>query len=117
MLREMTFAAASTTLSQAEQATEDLVSQAKAILGEVAPDILIVFLSPHFTAAVDKIRQSLQDTLAPTHLLGCTGEYIIGQQAEFEDTPAISLLAGVLPQVTVSGFHLERQNFQPNLSD
>ena len=74
-------------------------------LGESAPDVIVAFVSPEY----DEIT-SLPELVAarwPGALLfGCSASGIIGGGREVEQSRGVSVTAGVLPGVSVRGFHL-----------
>ena len=74
-------------------------------LGESAPDLIVAFVSPEY----DEIT-SLPELVAarwPGALLfGCSASGIIGGGREVERDRGVSVTAGVLPGVSLRGFHL-----------
>jgi small ligand-binding sensory domain FIST len=111
MQAEMFFAAAVTREPVIGEALLDLEQQAIQQLGDRQVDLVFVFFSEHFRGMARRIRDELSERLHPGHILGCTGEGIIGMQDEVEQTPAIALLAACLPGVGVSPFHLQPRNW------
>jgi small ligand-binding sensory domain FIST len=69
-------------------------------------DLVIAFFSPHHAAHAQQIATALQTKLQPSHLLGVTGEAIVGGSREVEGEPALSVWAARLPGVDVMPFHL-----------
>ncbi len=98
----MKFVSAVTTESEVDQAIASLVEG----LGETGPDLLVVFISAHFTYVVREIVDGLQAALQPRLLVGCTAEGVISCEREIEDQPAISAAAGWMPEATLSPFIL-----------
>lgn len=96
--------AVSTAEATAEAAREVLTG-----LGtrETAPDLALVFLSPQHAAGADEVAAILRNELGTPNILGCTGETIIGNGQELEESPAISLWAAWLPKTTIKLFALE----------
>lgn len=93
-------------------ATEDAVAEVvrEALEGLSAPvDLAMVFVSTHHKAHLETIAKQLCDKLGTRNLFGCTGEAIVGNGREAEDTPAISLWVAHLPETTILPMHLEFQ--------
>lgn len=93
-------------------ATEDAVAEVlrEALEGLAAPvDLAMVFVSTHHKAHLETIAKQLCDKLGTHAVYGCTGEAIVGNGREAEDTPAISLWVAHLPETTILPMHLEFQ--------
>ncbi|MEW4563698.1 FIST N-terminal domain-containing protein [Bremerella sp. JC770] len=102
------FAAALSVQDTTEAALAEVIKQALDDLA--APvDLAMVFLSPHHLEHVEVVAKELTRLLGTTNVIGCTGESIIGESREAEDTPAISLWLAHLPQTTILPMHLEFQ--------
>ena len=74
------------------------------------PDIVFVFISPHFKLDYQHVPDFLSSRLKARAILGCSAEGIIGAGHEVEQRPAISLTAGVLPGVKVKTFHMNDED-------
>jgi small ligand-binding sensory domain FIST len=72
-------------------------------------DLAIAFFSPHHAANAQQIATAAQATFQPKHLLGVTGEAIVGGSREIEGEPALSVWAARMPGVEVMPFHLAYQ--------
>ncbi|HET9611723.1 MAG TPA: FIST N-terminal domain-containing protein [Acidimicrobiales bacterium] len=76
--------------------------EAAAATGEVlervgrAPDLAVLFCSPHHVEAVPDIAAAVRAALGPGVLVGSTGGAVIGGGQEIEDGPALSLWAAHL---------------------
>ncbi|MBA2117402.1 FIST signal transduction protein [Bremerella alba] len=102
------FAAALSVQETTEEALAEVVREALDALA--APvDLALVFLSPHHIENAEVVAKELTRLLGTSNVIGCTGESIIGESREAEDTPAISLWLAHLPQTTVLPMHLEFQ--------
>ncbi len=66
-----------------------------------------LFVSHHHGPDFESITAGIGDGLAVEHLIGCTGEAIVGGGREIEGQPAISLWLGQIPGVTIRSMHLE----------
>ena len=114
---EMTFASATTTERDVKEASQSLVEQVEAQLGEADIDIVMVFLSPHFRLDAPNLARSLRASLKPQALLGSTAEGVIGRDEEIEREPAITLVAARLPGVELAPFSLQASNWEDLLND
>jgi small ligand-binding sensory domain FIST len=99
----MKFVAALTTKSQWADAVQDLHRQLQLSTMPV-PDIVFVFVHPRYIGDIHELIPALRNAIGAKHFLGCTGGGIIGAEQEIENQPAISVLAGQLPSVTISPF-------------
>src|SRR5437764_896146 len=112
----MPFAAALSTLPESERAAEEVCGHAGAL--GAAPDLAVVFFSPHHRGPARQLARSLHQRLGPRCLLGCVAESVIGNDREVEGGPALSLwLARWAGPVTMTPFHLvlERTADGPSL--
>ncbi|MBM3139618.1 MAG: hypothetical protein FJZ92_05235 [Chloroflexi bacterium] len=68
-----------------------------ALGGHEQADLAIAFIDsrfrPHYQEIVDRLTASLR----PAHLIGCTGQAVIGPGREAEDAPAVSVMTLHLP--------------------
>ena len=76
-------------------------------LGGQSPDLAVVFVSPHHRAEYGKVVSLVRQYLPDARVFGCSGGGIIGNGVEVEQRPAVSITAGVLPDVEIVEFHLE----------
>ena len=70
-------------------------------------DLALLFISHHHGPDFAPILEDIAERIAPGHLLGCTGESIVGEAQEVEDAPALSLWLARLPDVTLEPMRLE----------
>jgi len=70
------------------------------------PSVAILFVSPGRSDAFAEICQRLNDQLRPAHLLGCTGEAIVGGAEEIENDECVSLWLAWLPDADLQSMHL-----------
>jgi len=108
----MRFASALTIKPGWTEAVEDLALQITAQLGSAKTDLAVVFAHPKFVPQIDDLIRSVQKAVGARHLIGCTGAGIIGADQEFEQKPAVSLLAGELPDAEVAPFHLTEKDLE-----
>jgi small ligand-binding sensory domain FIST len=72
-----------------------------------APDLVVMFASPALCREPSVLLDAIYARLAPGHLIGCTGEAIIGTGREIEDGAALSLWAIRLPGAEIIELRLE----------
>ena len=106
----MKWASAISENNELESAIDECVAVLRAQLGDAPADLAVVFASQHYQrnyeAVPDLIRQSLGQSDGPPLVLGCSGGGIIGNGQEVEQSPALSITAASLPDVTLEPFHL-----------
>ncbi|NJN96606.1 MAG: hypothetical protein HC875_22090 [Anaerolineales bacterium] len=117
MENQMCFASAMTTEQDVARAADHLVSQIEAQLAGRIPDLVLMFLSPHYRLEVAGLVARLQSRLKPPVLLGCTAEGVIGREQEIEREPAITLVAAHLPGVELNPFALQSMDWRRTLSE
>jgi small ligand-binding sensory domain FIST len=93
-----------------EGATLDAVRQVardvRGALGKVPPDLAFFFLSSHHAPEMEEAVALLAKELKARHLIGCSGEAIIGGAEEMELVPAMSLWAASLPGAEIRTGHI-----------
>lgn len=102
----MRFASALSARREWQRAVEDLTQQVRARWASKRTDLALIFFHPHFVPHAEALAEQLRINLAAAHLVGCTGEGVIGLDAELEHQPAIALLAAELPGVAVTPFRM-----------
>lgn len=70
-------------------------------------DLVVVFVSPHYEEAYDRVAQLLRLALGAKHVIGCSGGGVIGNGVEVEQRAGLSITAAVLPNVEIKPFHLQ----------
>ena len=112
----MQFAAAITRCEEVPDAVAHLVDSIRRPLsGDI--DLLVLFLTPEYQDNAPQLVRSLRLALSPRVLLGCTCEGVIGGDREIEREPAISVLAGRLPGVTLAPFHIGMEEWESLLDE
>jgi small ligand-binding sensory domain FIST len=91
----MPFVAALSVHPEAAEATGEVAGRILEHLG-AAPDLAVLFCSPHHVEDVAEIAAAVRTTVEPGVLLGATGVAVVGGDREVEDGPAISLWAARL---------------------
>src|SRR5262245_20044361 len=99
------FAAALSTAADARAAAEEVCRSACASTCG-APDLGMVFLSPHHRAEAPAVAEVVMRRTGARILLGCTGESIVGGAREIENEPAVTLWLARLPGVSLTPMHL-----------
>jgi len=87
-------------------ATAEVINEMKPKLGGKRPDALFLFLSSHHRSHCQAVLASILKQLGPGHLLGCSGESVIGDWHEAEQVPALALAGAVLPNVEMQPIRL-----------
>ncbi|CAM2065450.1 FIST C-terminal domain-containing protein [Sulfidibacter corallicola] len=96
-----------------EEALQQCIQKIRADLEGQAPDLLLVFVSPHHSALFDCVPRLLVQELQPAQILGCCGSGLIGGGREREHQVAFSLTAALLPHTRVNTFHLDASIKKP----
>jgi small ligand-binding sensory domain FIST len=85
-----------------ETAAASVVGRAAEGLAGALADLALVFTSMHHVDALGSIARELRQRGLARHVLGCTGESIIGEDQEVEGEAALSLWAIQLPGATLT---------------
>jgi len=85
------------------QATAALRSQ----LSASQADLMVAFASHHHAAQFDRLPEFVKAEAAVGVLVGASAGGVIGGGREIEQHPGLSLTAAVLPNVELTGFHVE----------
>jgi small ligand-binding sensory domain FIST len=99
----MEFVSAVITEMDVNQSIQALIEQ----LPLREPDLLVVFISSHYSHSAEAIVQELRQAIKPGTLIGCTAEGVIDPKREIEDQPAISLVAAHLPEARLAPLVLQ----------
>lgn len=108
----MRFASSISAHEDSRAATDELLAPLEARVTPGAVDLALVFCTPHFDDALPEVLERVQARLPNAVLLGCTAEGTIGVDQELERVPAISLLAGSLPEVDVRPFYIRQDQVE-----
>lgn len=101
------FSSALSRESESKAAIEGSARELMRGLHGYKPDLLAVFVSHHHGSAIEHLGQELAHRTGARHVVGCTGESIVGPTVEIEGGPALALWAGVLPRTEVRPFTVE----------
>ena len=111
----MKFAVSVSQDCQWDQAVLGILRELRGKIGSTPVDLVILFFSSHFIPRAEDVVRRLFEALSPQTILGCTGEGIIGDTEELEDTPAIVVWTACMPDVQLTPFHLSSDEHQPAL--
>ncbi len=95
-------------LTDAMEAAQALVHHVSSDLRDGPIDLAFLFLSAHHAPHAEAMTKLVSEAIAPTVLLGCTGEGIIGGTEEIEGAPALTLWAARLPGVRLASLRLSQ---------
>jgi small ligand-binding sensory domain FIST len=115
--RFVKFASAISTQSDPEEAAREVVQRVRVDLDEPEVGLALVFLSAHYARQAHDVAEKIRRDLSPQRLLGCTGIGVIGGGHEIESEPAVTLLAGHLPDVVATPFHLDADSVEEVIED
>jgi len=113
----MKFASAGSTETKLSVAVDETLSEISARLDGKSPDLAVVFVSEHFQSVYEEIPSLVARRLGNPLIIGCSAGGVIGGGQEFEHQPAFSVTAAILPDVTVTLFHIESEEKLPSLTD
>src|SRR4051794_28493863 len=75
-------------------------------LGETKADLTLLFSSMHHADELGRISAALLEQGRTRHVLGCTGESIIGEDREVEGSPALAAWSIAMPGVSLAPLRL-----------
>ncbi len=101
----MRWASAIATPSRLEDAIDEAAENILTTLGE-QPDLVLAFVSGTHSDHYSSLPESLRACFPSATSFGCCAGGVIGSEREVEGQDAVSLMAAVLPGVTISSFHL-----------
>lgn len=85
-----------------DEACEAIASELRRYLGPGGVDLLLVFASAAYGSDLDRLPVLLQEKTGAKTLVGCTGTGQLHELAMREPKPALSVLAGRLPNAQVT---------------
>lgn len=95
--------------SSSKQTAKQIITQmSERLLSELGqePDLVIAFVSHHYSRSFEKIPGYFKDKLKPKALIGCSAGGLIGGGEEVEHDKGIALAGAVMPGVNLSTFHV-----------
>ncbi|HUN82677.1 MAG TPA: FIST N-terminal domain-containing protein [Phycisphaerae bacterium] len=90
--------------------TQAAVSEACTGISDLAPDLVMVFVSHHHGEDFEPLLSSIWDKVNARNLIGCTGDGIIGPDREVERSPALVVWAAKMPGVRVLPFVIDQND-------
>ncbi len=79
---------------------ETALQRALAQIGDISADLVFLFASDIYTEHFPEMVRRTRSATGARILIGCSGQGIVGGGLEFEDVPALSLLALSLPDAS-----------------
>ena len=102
----MKCATALSTKNQSKAAFQEVQEKLGAVLEGDCADLTVMFCSPHHGDDLGRMAATLLEQGKTRHVLGCTGESIVGEDREVEGAAALSAWAIELPGVTLEPIRL-----------
>ena len=93
-----------------QKAASELIEQVKSRQSGATADLAFVFASPHHLDALDQIGTMVRESGLARHILGCSGESIIGDAREVEGSTAISLWTATMPGTELVPVRIEHDD-------
>ena len=94
-------------------AFQQVLEKLDAGLAGDAADLCMIFSSMHHADELARLAASLRKAGKTRHVLGCTGESIVGEDREVEGSPALVIWSITLPGATIRPLRLD----EPGVSD
>jgi small ligand-binding sensory domain FIST len=113
----MKWASAISRKAQLDEALADVVEQAARELDQIEPDLVFVFLHVAHAADAERVAARMRPWLGAALLVGCCAQGVAGDGHEVEGEPAVSLLAGVLPDVEIEARHVTQDWLRMPVAD
>lgn len=98
---------------ETDHAIQQATAAALSVLGG-PPDLAFLFASEHHRAQFDALPSRVRDSLGGGVLVGCSAAGVIGGNEEIEFQPALSLVAGRLPDTVADCWHIEASDLGPD---
>ena len=95
----MNCVSALSTARTTDAAFQQVLEKLDAGLGGETADLCLVFSSMHHADELARLAASLRSTGKARHVLGCTGESLVGEDREVEGSPALAVWSITLPGV------------------
>ncbi len=107
----MSFVSALSTSPHATRAAEEVSASVEHALAGVAPELAVVFFSPHHAADAAEMAVVFQERLGAPALIGVLGESIVAGVKEVENRPGVALWAGSWGgRMAIDAFHLDLED-------
>lgn len=105
----MTIASSTSAETSLDEAVKSTTAKVLQDLAGSPPHLAFYFASRHHAPGLEDLTADLATRLKAPHILGCTGESIIGGSVEYEDRPAFTLWAASLPGAEVHSGHVSTE--------
>jgi small ligand-binding sensory domain FIST len=109
MTKTMKWASSVVSTANLGEAVARAAAAVRTSLGGETADLCLVFVSPHFKEAYERIPSLVQEHLPARVLAGCSAGGVIGGGVEVENQPALALVAARLPDVRVQAIFTDTQ--------
>ncbi len=103
----MKIAAALSTATNLSVAMTEVVERITESLGSEGADLAFAFASADHGVVLGRLAADLMGRGLARHVVGCTGESIVGDGREIEEGPALSVWVARLPGTTIEPLRLE----------
>ena len=77
------------------------------LAGGEPPDLAILFVDAAFASNYADVLRRVQDRIAPAHLIGCSGQSVIGTALEAEGSSAVTLMTFDLPGAALTPIRID----------
>ncbi len=111
------WASASSTLPESAGAASEAATALAAALGSGPVDLALAFLSTHHVRHAGRIAEILRGALAPATFAAASAQGIVSREHEIERGPALAVVAGRLPGVTLHSFVLFGESWTEAAND
>jgi small ligand-binding sensory domain FIST len=101
------FAAALSEHPVASHAVGEVAGEVLEAFGGDEPDLLVVFVSPHFVGALEDLTFALSNLLEARVMFGATVVGVVGGAHEVEDTPGVAVFAVSCPDAALTPLALD----------
>ncbi len=100
------FGAAVSTDADLDAAVEQVCAAAIVPLAGERPSLAVLFVSHDHSDGFERVARLVRTRLGADHLIGCSGDSIIGNGREVEQGPCVSLWVAAFPEGEVEPFDL-----------
>ncbi len=103
----MKWASAASERSSIVTAIEDCAGRIAAGLAGDTPDLIAVFVTPHYADQYDSLPEILRKHFSKAAFIGCSGIGVIGGAKEIEAGGGVAITAAAMPDVSLKSYHFE----------
>lgn len=89
-------------------AVDEILARLRVELGESRPQLVLAFAAGYDSRDLERLPALLHSWPGVGLLVGCSTSGVAGMGQEFEEGPALSLLAGVMPEVQLAANHVDQ---------